>query len=462
MASTATDYLINESEGTPVPLYLFRSDDFATWLKQQEPQLRAWVAAQGFTAEPGSSCVLPGDDGVAMALAARGEPGDPFAYGELPLTLPPLDYLLAGDLNDDAVSSVMLGWAFGAYSFQRYRKEEKKRARLIVPSGGAAEEALQLAQAIYLVRDLINTPAGDLGPEELAEAARSLAEEYGGECRVLTGDELLSEGYPAVHAVGRAASRAPRMIELSWGQEGPLVALVGKGVCFDSGGLDLKPAAGMKLMKKDMGGAAQVLGLAKAVMACGLPLRLSVLVPAVENAVSGDAFRPLDVLETRKGLTVEVGNTDAEGRLILCDALARASELWPDVILDYATLTGAARVALGTELPALFCNNDRLAEQLLAAGMEEHDPLWRMPLHQPYKPHFKSSVADLNNIADHSFGGAIIAALFLEAFVAADRPWAHVDLMAWNTKAGPGRPVGGEAMGMRAAFAYLKRLSGAS
>ena len=458
MASAATDYLISASEGAPVPLYLFRSEDFAGWLEQQDPQVRAWVSAQGFMAEPGSCCVLPGEAGVAMALAGLGEPDDPFVYGELPLTLPPLDYQLAGDLDENSIRAVSLGWALGTYSFQRYRRDETEKARLVVGEEGPDSEASALAEAIYLTRDLINTPAGDLGPPELAQAAEELAREFGGQCRVLVGDELLTEGYPAVHAVGRAAAKAPRMIELQWGESGPLIALVGKGVCFDSGGLDLKPAAGMKLMKKDMGGAAQVLGLAKAVMASELPLRLVVLVPAVENAVSGNAFRPLDVLQTRKGLTVEVGNTDAEGRLILCDALVRAGELEPDAILDYATLTGAARVALGTELPALFCNDEGLAGRLLAAGLAVKDPLWRLPLHPPYRSHFKSAVADLNNIADHSFGGAIIAALFLEEFVEPNRPWAHIDLMAWNVKSAPGRPVGGEAMGLRAAYAYLKSL----
>ncbi len=458
MASAVSDYLISGGGDATVPLYIFRSDDFAAWLAEQEPRIQAWVATQGFSAEAGSSCVVPGEDGVAMALAGRGEAGDPFAYGDLPLSLPALDYRLAGDVDEENRQSVALGWALGAYSFQRYRQEEQKRARLVVSDEASNAEARALADSVYLARDLINTPAGDLGPAELAQTAKDLAEQYGGRCQVVVGEELISNGYPAVHAVGRAADRVPHMIELHWGEVGPLVVLVGKGVCFDSGGLDLKPAAAMKLMKKDMGGAAQVLALAKAVMARGLPVRLAVLVPAVENAVSGNAFRPLDVLQTRKGLTVEVGNTDAEGRLILCDALARASELEPDAVLDFATLTGAARVALGTDLPALFSNDDGLAKRLLEEGNAEHDPLWRLPLFQAYKSHLKSAVADLNNIADHGYAGAIVAALFLEHFVKPNCPWAHIDLMAWNLKAAPGRPVGGEAVGLRAAYAYLKSL----
>jgi leucyl aminopeptidase len=289
--------------------------------------------------------------------------------------------------------------------------------------------------------------------------ARKLAKTHGARLSVIVGDALLKHNYPAVHAVGRASEKAPRLIDLRWGKKGPKVTLVGKGVCFDSGGLDLKTAAGMKLMKKDMGGAAHVLGLASMVMAAGLPLRLRVLVPAVENSVSGNAFRPLDVLKTRKGLTVEVGNTDAEGRLILCDALAEASREKPDLLIDFATLTGAARVALGTGLPALFCNDDALAHTLQDEGLARHDQIWRLPLHQPYRKGLDSQVADLNNISDAPFGGAITAALFLEAFVEAGVPWAHFDLMAWNLRAGPGRPQGGEAMGLRAAYGAIEQMA---
>jgi len=298
------------------------------------------------------------------------------------------------------------------------------------------------------------------GSRPRAAAAR-LAEEFGGRCSVVAGDELLRQNYPTIHAVGRAASRPPALADLRWGAaDAPLVTLVGKGVCFDSGGLDLKPASGMKLMKKDMGGAATVLGLASALMSAGAPIRLRVLVPAVENAVAGNAFRPLDVIRTRSGKTVEIGNTDAEGRLILCDALAEAASEKPALLVDMATLTGAARVALGPDLPALFCNDDALAADLIRAGGAESDPLWRMPLFQPYRKMLDSKVADLNNVADWSYAGAIIAALYLAEFVPAGIPWAHLDVIAWNTSAKPGRPEGGEAMGLRALYAHIRQRFG--
>ena len=315
----------------------------------------------------------------------------------------------------------------------------------------------RLVEGACLARDLVNTPASDLGPAELCDTVRELAERHGAEYAELAGQELLDENYPTVHAVGRAASRAPRLADLRWGDPShPRVTLVGKGVIFDSGGLDLKAAEGMKLMKKDMGGAATVIGLAHAIMDGKLPLRLRVLVPAVENAVSGDAFRPGDVLRTRKGLTVEVGNTDAEGRLILCDALAEADSEDPELIVDFATLTGAARVALGTELPALFCNDDTFADQILAAGIETQDALWRLPLHGHYRRHLDSPIADMNNIGGR-FGGAITAALFLQEFVSSGRAWAHIDTMAWNEASQPGRPIGGEAFGLRALYRALER-----
>ncbi|MBF0391146.1 MAG: leucyl aminopeptidase family protein, partial [Alphaproteobacteria bacterium] len=307
-----------------------------------------------------------------------------------------------------------------------------------------------------LVRDLINAPASHMGPEELAAAAQDLAARHAARCRVVVGEALLNENWPAVHAVGRASDRAPRLIDLRWGDEqAPRVTLVGKGVCFDSGGLDIKPSSGMKLMKKDMGGAAHALGLAHMVMAANLPVRLRVLIPAVENAVSGRAMRPLDVIGTRKGTTVEIGNTDAEGRLILCDALAEADGEKPALLLDMATLTGAARVALGTELPALFSNDDKLAEDILRHGRRTRDPLWRLPLWAGYRRQLDSKVADLSSISDSPFAGAVTAALFLQDFVSPTTPWAHIDMMAWNGAARPGRPEGGEAMCLRALFALI-------
>ncbi|MFP6685902.1 MAG: leucyl aminopeptidase family protein, partial [Polyangiaceae bacterium] len=347
-----------------------------------------------------------------------------------------------------------LGWALGSYVFDRYKKSKKTFARLLWPDGVDQARVTATRDATFLVRDLINTPAEDMGPAELAEAAQEMAAEHGGEVKIIVGDKLLEQNYPAIHAVGRAASRAPRLVDLRWGSEGPEITLVGKGIVFDSGGLDLKPASSMKTMKKDMGGAAHVLGVAKMVMAMGLPIRLRVLIPAAENAVSGNAFRPLDVLSTRKGLTVEVGNTDAEGRLVLADALTEAGDV--DLLIDFATLTGAARVALGTDLPALFSNSDAIADSLLASGKRALDELWRMPLYAPYRRLLDSSVADMNNVADGKYGGAITAALFLKEFVSKKTDWVHIDVMAYNLRSRPGRPSGGEAMGMRAVYGLIE------
>jgi leucyl aminopeptidase len=319
----------------------------------------------------------------------------------------------------------------------------------------------RLAAAVFLARDLANTPAGDLGPEELASEAVRVAKAAGGRHRVIVGDDLLAENYPTIHAVGRASARPPRLVDIVWGDPAaPKVTLVGKGVCFDSGGLDLKTASGMRLMKKDMAGAAIVLGLAQAIMDAGLPVRLRVLLPCVENAVSGNAMRPLDIVRTRKGLTVEIGNTDAEGRLILCDALAEASTEKPELLLDMATLTGAARVALGPELAALFCNDEGLAQGLLEAAEAEEDPMWRMPLWRPYRKMIDSKIADINNVSESPHAGAVIAALYLQEFVDPQIPWAHLDVMAWNPQSRPGRPEGAEATALRALYAHIAQRFG--
>ena len=450
-----------------VPILPLAADELKPWLKSQPPAERssvaAWVESLGFTAEAGTHCLLPGDGGALGRVLAGIDPAEgPYAFAGLPAALPLGRYRLEpgpGPVDPrQQANHAALGWALGSYAFGRYRKT-RDFASLAWPKGADRGAVTRAAAATRLVRDLINTPAGDMGPAELAAAARKLAKAHGARLTVTVGDALLKRNYPAVHAVGRASSEAPRLIDLRWGGRGPKVTLVGKGVCFDSGGLDLKSAAGMKLMKKDMGGGAHVLGLASMVMAAGLPVRLRVLVPAVENSVSGNAFRPLDVLKTRKGLTVEVGNTDAEGRLILCDALAEACRDKPDLVIDFATLTGAARVALGTGLPALFCNDEALAGRLLDRGLACHDPLWRLPLYQPYRASLDSPVADLNNVSEGGYGGAITAALFLEAFVEAGIPWAHFDLMAWNLNASPGRPKGGEAMGLRAVFGTIEQLA---
>jgi leucyl aminopeptidase len=441
-----------------VPVRLLTPATFETWRREAPPRDAAWAEATGFDARPGTQCLLPDGDGRLAAVLASGDPQqDPFVLGELAQRLPPGDYRLAEALDDATASDALLGFALGAYRFTRYREGEARTVRFALPAGAAGERARAAAQATYLARDLINTPAEDMMPRDLADAAVALGTRFGAETRVTEGDALLREGFPAIHAVGRASGHAPCLVHLDWGRsDAPRIALVGKGVCFDSGGLDLKPARGMRLMKKDMGGAACTLALAQLIMDSGLDLRLQVLVPAVENAVSGNAMRPGDVVRTRKGLTVEIDNTDAEGRVILADALALAAEGDPELVVDYATLTGAARVAVGTEIAAMFSNDDAVAAGIAESARSSADPVWRMPLHRPYGKLFESQVADFANSGASGYAGAITAALFLERFVPEHCPWAHFDIMAWNDRARPGRPEGGEAMGVRAVFGYLR------
>lgn len=440
------------------------------WLESQPPArkdaIAAWVKAVNFTAEAGATAFLPGEGGaVARLLVGVPALDDLWGLAGLPGSLPPGSYRLDeqtdADLDGRAATRLALGWALGSYRFDRYKKVEKGFAGLVWPKHADQGAVQRTATATYLLRDLVNTPANDLGPAELANAASALAEEFEAALDVIVGDDLLDRDYPAIHAVGRASPREPRLIDLRWGNpDHPKVTIVGKGVCFDSGGLDIKPSSGMLLMKKDMGGAAHALALARMVMMAGLPVRLRVLVPAVENVIAGNAFKPMDVLKTRKGLTVEVGNTDAEGRLILCDALAEADAEKPALLIDFATLTGAARVALGPELPALFSNSDALADDLLAAGQEHNDPLWRLPLWAPYRKGLDSKVADINNVTTNGMAGAITAGLFLQEFVSKDTPWAHLDTFAWNSSSRPGRPEGGEALGLRAAYAVIAKRFG--
>jgi len=436
--------------------------DLPGWLAAQPAAVAAWVKAVGFTGEAGATAFLPGADGaVDRVLVGVPALDDLWAFAGLPSTLPAGAYRIDAALDRRAATRAALGWALGSYRFGRYKKSDKPFAGLVWPAEADRGEVERAATATTLVRDLVNTPACDLGPAELAEAAQALADEFQAGLTVIVGADLLDRDYPAIHAVGRASPRAPRLIDLRWGNpEHPKVTIVGKGVCFDSGGLDLKPSSGMLMMKKDMGGAAHALALGRMVMMAGLPVRLRVLVPAVENVVSGDAFKPMDVLKTRKGLTVEVGNTDAEGRLILCDALAEADSEKPALLIDFATLTGAARVALGPDLPALLCNDDSLAADLQAAGTETDDPLWRLPLWASYRKGLDSKVADINNVTTHGFAGAITAGLFLQEFVGKDTPWAHLDTYAWNGSARPGRPEGGEALGLRAAYAVIAKRFG--
>ena len=439
------------------PIWTVRTSDYRDWLAGQPAHVRAWLDGSAFEAKAGRAALLPGADGAPIgALLLLSEPVEPWDFAALRERLPAGDWRLGP--ADDPQGAAALGWALASYRFDRYRKSEAKRVRLAITPDPASERADTIAQAVFLARDLINTPAADLGPAELAEAVGEVAERCDAGFRTLEGEALLEQNYPAIYAVGQASPRPPRVIELLWGEpDSPKLTLVGKGVCFDTGGLDLKTASNMQLMKKDMGGAAVTLGLAQAVMALGQPVRLRLLIGAVENSVSGSSFRPGDVLRTRKGLTVEVGNTDAEGRLVLADLLAEADAERPQLLIDCATLTGAARVALGPELPALFTPDDGFADDLLAAGEAAFEPLWRLPLHGPYRELIDSPIADLNNAGKSSFAGAITAALFLERFVTETRTWAHLDVYAWNAESRPGRPKGGEATGLRALLGAIER-----
>ena len=420
---------------------------------------RQWLATVGFKGAPDTHALLPGDDGRLASVWAGVRAGDhPYALALLPRALPAGRYHLAEPgLALDATAAA-LSWQLGSYQFDRYKPRARPAAQLMLAPGAAAQRGLMLAEAITRVRDLVNTPAEHMGPEQLAEAAQALAKAHGARFSQIVGDALLKKNFPAIHAVGRAAARAPRLIELNWGRpRDPRVTLVGKGVCFDSGGLDIKAAEGMRLMKKDMGGAANALGLAQMIMAAELPLRLQLLIPAVENAIAGNAYRPGDVFKTRKGLHIEIGNTDAEGRVILCDALAYGAESKPGLMIDMATLTGAARVALGGQLPALFCRRIELARDLVDRGLRLHDPLWHLPLWADYHGNIESDIADIVNTGRNTAGGAISAALFLEDFVPAGLDWLHIDLFAWNDSARPGRPVGGEAQTLRTLLDWLEQ-----
>lgn len=433
------------------PIHLLHESRFDAWLSSTSPLIQNWVAAHAFKAASGKHLVVPGSDGaIDCVIVGVSDPMILWDTGSLAKALPVGSYALAGDYSPAEGEAALLGWLLGSYEFDRYKTAAPATAILEIPAGIDAKQVNAIHDATRLVRDLVNTPANDLGPSALAAAAESLAKEFAADCKIIVGDDLLTQNYPAVHAVGRAASDAPRLIEMTWGNPAhPTIALVGKGVCFDSGGLDIKPATGMKLMKKDMGGAAHVLGIAHCIMALKINVHLKVLIPAVENAISGNAMRPLDVVKTRAGITIEIGNTDAEGRVILADALARAAESNPTLIIDFATLTGAARVALGTELPALFCNDDSFAQDILAAGDRAADPLWRMPLWPGYRKMIEGKVADITNSPEGGFAGAITAALFLERFVPVGILWAHLDIMAWNVASKPGRPEGGEALCLR-------------
>ena len=452
------DAVIASATGHAVPIRLVAEGAGIT-----DARATAWAQANGFKGVRGEILAVPGDDGgVQAVLWGAGETFDPMTARALPARLPAGDYAFEG-LDDGDATLATLAFALGAYRFDRYKpRKDKGAARLVAPDGVDLDDLTRIAAAAALAREMVDTPAADMGPLQIETIAREIAEDSGAVITVTTGDALLEANYPAVHAVGRAATphRAPRLIEISWNLDQtdlPLVALVGKGVVFDSGGLDIKPAAGMRNMKKDMGGSAHALALGRLVMKAELKVRLVVLVAAVENAISADAFRPGDILSTRAGLTVEVGNTDAEGRLILADALTRAGEHDPDLTLDFATLTGAARIALGPELPPVYTDDEPLAADLLDAARRVRDPLWRMPLWPGYRDSLNSEIADLrNDSAPWAQAGSVTAGLFLQRFAPTTGVWAHLDIFAWNPRARPGHPEGGEAQSLRACFHMLR------
>jgi leucyl aminopeptidase len=458
--------LLKKPAASATPIHLVTRETLAQHTAALPSAARQWLATTGFTGAPDSHALLPDDDGRLQAVwAGVRDAAHPWALAALPRALPPGRYRLAeaadGGLAADAQAAAF-SWALGGYRFSRYKRSGPPAlAELQLPPSAAARHGLLLAQAVAQARDLVNTPAEDLGPEELAAAVVALAQAHGAKVKQTVGDALLKANFPAIHAVGRAASRSPRLIELTWGSpKAPKLAIVGKGVCFDSGGLDIKSPEGMRQMKKDMGGAANAIALAGLVMSLKLNVRLQLLIPAVENAIAGNAYRPGDIVPSRAGLQIEIGNTDAEGRVILCDALAYAVESKPALLIDLATLTGAARVALGGQLPALFTRDTALARALVDDGLARHDPLWHLPLWAPYHAGIESDIGDIVNTGRGPQAGAINAALFLADFVPESVPWLHIDLYAWNDGARPGRPAGGEAQTIRTLLAHLQQRFG--
>ncbi len=449
-----------------IPLHALRPEDLPDWLDGLPDASRTWIEASGFAAKPGNLVLVPDTSGgLAMAAAGLGNGAarrrGRFALAAARGKLPARNFRLKCRLEGADLAEQVLGWLLAGYRFDRYRKPETRAlAQLVAPAGVDAARLAIIARAEALTRDLINTPAADMGPDELEAAMRSLAEAQVARVTVTTGAALIDANLPLIHAVGRAAARAPRLLDLRWGEAGPRLTLVGKGVCFDTGGLNLKPGGSMGLMKKDMGGAATVLGLAQMIMALGWKVRLRVLIPAVENAVSGAAFRPGDILTARNGLTVEVNNTDAEGRLVLADAIALADEEAPDAVICMATLTGAARVALGPDVPPFYTDDETLAAALAEAAAAERDPLWRMPFHDPYEPMIEPGIADLDNAPSGGMAGSITAALFLRRFVREAERFAHFDVYGWQPKDAPARPKGGVGQGARALLAALPGVLG--
>ncbi|MCK5902463.1 MAG: leucyl aminopeptidase family protein [Cocleimonas sp.] len=448
---------INDSSLRTIPLIPCHKAELTGYLKQQTKRLRRWITASGFQAKKDEFCLLPNKKGELQAvLFTVNEPIEyRWALAGLAEKLPLGNYQLPTNWTEEQKQHASIGWGLGCYQFKRYHPQKDETPCLLVNDGVKRIKAF--VESITLVRDLVNTPAADMMPQDLAAITKALSKQYQGTFKQIKGKQLLSKNYPCLHAVGRASKHKPRLIHLKWGNKSyPKVTLVGKGVCFDTGGLDLKPSQFMRLMKKDMGGAAHVLGLAQLIMSLSLPVCLEVFISAADNAISNDAFRPGDVLTTRSGKTVEIDNTDAEGRLVLCDALTKAGENNPDLLIDFATLTGAARVAVGTEIPAFFSNSESLTQAINQAATESNELVWQLPLHQPYRHLLDSDIADLLNSAPQGYGGAITAALYLNEFVDEQTQWAHFDMMAWNNRHRSGRPKGGEAMGLFAVFQLLE------
>ena len=444
-----------------IPLHIVEPGGLENWLLDRSEAETAWVRLNGFTGKIGQTLLVPTEGGATLALAGFGTAKDRartrYALAAAAAKLPAATYDIATGLPTELLETECLGWLLTGYVFDRYRKKSDAGALLVAPVGIDVPRVEAIAAAEVLARDLINTPTSDMGPDKLAEAAEALAKQHGARFNAIVGDDLLEQNFPMIHAVGRASATPPRLIELAWGTEGPKLTLVGKGVCFDTGGLDLKPAASMLLMKKDMGGSANVLGLAHMIMAMQLPVQLRVLIPAVENSVAGNAFRPSDILTSRKGLTVEINNTDAEGRLVLADALALAEEDKPDLLISMATLTGAARVAVGPDLAPFFTDHDADAATLSAAAKRVDDPVWRLPFHEPYESKIDPGIADLDNAPSGGFAGATTAAMFLRHF-AGEARYMHFDIYAWMPASAPGRPKGGVGQGIRALFEALPEM----
>jgi leucyl aminopeptidase len=448
--------LVRSAKGA-TPLHAVRASDLSRWLSKRSSRESAWLKNTGFGAKDHELALVPdGKGGLASAVLGLGKGTDKLALAQFSESLPQGSYAFGDVAEGFGDANGALAWILGTYQFTRYRKGARKFPKLMVPQNADAADVSRIAEGVFLARDLINTPSNDMGPEELAAAARDLAKKHGAKFSVILGDELLKKNFPLIHAVGRASSRAPRLIDFTWGKPGgPKLTLVGKGVCFDSGGLDLKNSAGMLTMKKDMGGSATVLGLAHMIMDAKLNVRLRVLIPAVENSVSGNAYRPGDVFPSRKGLTVEIGNTDAEGRLVLADALALADDEKPDLLIDLATLTGAARAATGMELPPYFSDDETLSAVLMRHASAVQDPVWRLPLWRGYESAIASPIADLNNSPNYGLAGSITAALFLNRFVTNTKSWMHLDIGAWVDRPKPGRRAGAEANTARALYALI-------